>query len=600
MNYLCAIMNKNAINYYKSLEQSANEEIKSLSRNISIISTFRLIVFVGTIAAVWYLWGKTLIAISCFVIGIAVFLILVKLHDRRFRKREISEARKKIAIDNVNRINLNLNDCNNGEKYINPQHDYSYDLDIFGKSSVFSLLDTTCTKQGCDTLASWLNNPLAIKESIGDRQKAVAELAEKIDFTTNFRAYGIVRDAIDNKKNDIKSSDFRMPFWAKIATCIMLPATIAVIILSALSIINSLAIFWVFMASLLITGVMAKSTANRHKVLEDTVAALASSHHLITIIEDEDFKSPLLERYRNELSSNGVKASVAAVKLGKILDNFNQRYNAFAFLILNGFFMWDFIQLWNAERWMKRYAASLPKWNDAISQIDALSALGTFTFNNPDYIFPVQDKEERTFLAAKHLGHPLMLRDKCVCNDVAAMTDGTFQIITGANMAGKSTYLRTIGVNFILAMIGAPVCASQMTFTAVPLLTGLRTTDSLQDNKSYFFAELSRLQNIITRAENGERVLVILDEILKGTNSADKQKGSLALVSKLVKLHVAGIIATHDLLLGTLADNFPDNVSNYRFEADINGDKLSFSYKIHPGIAQNMNACFLMEKMGII
>ncbi len=191
-----------------------------------------------------------------------------------------------------------------------------------------------------------------------------------------------------------------------------------------------------------------------------------------------------------------------------------------------------------------------------------------------------------------------MHRDKCVRNDLNIPASPYFIIITGANMAGKSTYLRTLGINYLLASIGAPVCATGMTLHPAKLVTSLKTTDSLAKNESYFFAELRRLQNLIIRMEKGERLFIILDEILKGTNSTDKQKGSLALVERLLHLNGTGIVATHDLLLGSLAEAFPEQVNNFRFEADIHDNTLSFSYKMQPGIAQNMNACFLMEKNG--
>ena len=190
-------------------------------------------------------------------------------------------------------------------------------------------------------------------------------------------------------------------------------------------------------------------------------------------------------------------------------------------------------------------------------------------------------------------------RDICVRNDVNISKSPFFLVITGANMAGKSTYLRTIGINHTLACAGAPVCAEQLTFYPGRLVTNLRTADSLADNESYFFAELKRLKMIIDRLQSGEELFIILDEILKGTNSEDKQKGSLALMKQLIALNGNGIIATHDLVLGNLESEYPDNVKDYRFEADITNDNLTFSYKIREGVAQNMNACFLMKKMGI-
>ena len=205
----------------------------------------------------------------------------------------------------------------------------------------------------------------------------------------------------------------------------------------------------------------------------------------------------------------------------------------------------------------------------------------------------------RFMLRAKALGHPLMHRDRCVRNDIDMEKRPFFIIITGANMAGKSTYLRTIGINYLLACTGMPVCAEEMEAYPARLITSLRTSDSLTDNESYFFAELKRLKLIIDKLHSGEELFIILDEILKGTNSMDKQKGSFALIKQFMALQANGIIATHDLLLGTLIDLFPGNICNYRFEADITDNELTFSYRLRPGVAQNMNACFLMKKMGI-
>ena len=250
------------------------------------------------------------------------------------------------------------------------------------------------------------------------------------------------------------------------------------------------------------------------------------------------------------------------------------------------------------EGWKEQYASELPRWLTAIAHMDALCSLATFAYNHPDYSYPVI--ATRSFcLRAEDMGHPLMNRDKCVRNDIDIEKRPFFIIITGANMAGKSTYLRTVGINYLLACIGAPTCTRQMELYPARLITSLRTSDSLTDNESYFFAELKRLKLIIDKLQAGEELFIILDEILKGTNSTDKQKGSLALIKQFMTLQANGIIATHDLMLGTLAEIFPTDIRNYRFEADITDNELTFSYRLREGVAQNMNACFLMKKMGI-
>jgi DNA mismatch repair ATPase MutS len=250
------------------------------------------------------------------------------------------------------------------------------------------------------------------------------------------------------------------------------------------------------------------------------------------------------------------------------------------------------------ERWNRKYGADAEAWFDALARFDALSSLAGYAFNHPGYIYPAL-ADSYFQMSGKALGHPLIRREVCVKNDITIGQYPCFLIITGANMAGKSTYLRTVGVNFLLAELGVPVCADELTVYPAKLFTSLRTSDSLAGNESYFFAELKRLKMIIDCLHRGEKLFIILDEILKGTNSIDKQKGSLALMRQLITHNTRGIIATHDLALGALEQEFPNRIKNYCFEADINGNNLTFSYRLRDGIAQNMNAFFLMKKMGI-
>jgi DNA mismatch repair ATPase MutS len=260
--------------------------------------------------------------------------------------------------------------------------------------------------------------------------------------------------------------------------------------------------------------------------------------------------------------------------------------------------LWDIRSAIRVAKWQQRHAPNIEKWFYALAEFDALCSLAGFAYNHPGYAWP-EITEEYFHMSGRGLCHPLMKPDVCVPNDIAIDSHPRFMIVTGANMAGKSTFLRTVGVNFVLACAGLPVCASQLRVSPCSLVTSLRTSDSLADGESYFFAELKRLKMMIDRLRAGERLFIILDEILKGTNSVDKQRGSLGLVRRLVALDACGIIATHDLALGGLVDELPDHVSNHRFEADITGDELSFSYTLREGIAENMNASFLMQKMGI-
>ena len=308
--------------------------------------------------------------------------------------------------------------------------------------------------------------------------------------------------------------------------------------------------------------------------------------------------SHILQELKTDLTSQNQTASQAVRQLSKLMNALDQRSNLLMSTILNGLIFWELRQVMRIEKWKEIHASDLPRWIETIGEIDAYCSLATFAYNHPDYIYPTIAAQSFN-IQAEALGHPLMDRNQCVRNGIDIEKRPFFIIITGANMAGKSTYLRTVGVNYLLACIGAPVWAKQMKIYPARLVTSLRTSDSLADNESYFFAELKRLKLIIDKLEAGEELFIILDEILKGTNSMDKQKGSFALIKQFMHMNANGIIATHDLLLGTLIESFPQNIRNYCFEADITNNELTFSYQMRNGVAQNMNACFLMKKMGI-
>jgi DNA mismatch repair ATPase MutS len=240
-----------------------------------------------------------------------------------------------------------------------------------------------------------------------------------------------------------------------------------------------------------------------------------------------------------------------------------------------------------------------PSWLDILGRIDAYSSLGNYAFNNEEFAYPVRSDSGMIFSAGS-LGHPLIDGNRRVCNDFTIENKGNICIITGANMAGKSTFLRTVAVNYILGMTGAPVCAASMVFTPVKLFTSMRTTDSLSGNESYFYAELKRLRNLKERIESGEPVFFILDEILKGTNSADKTMGSKMFIRKMILMKGTGMIATHDISIGDLENEYPENIFNMCFEIEIAGETINFDYKLNKGITRKMNAALLMKQMGIL
>ncbi len=301
---------------------------------------------------------------------------------------------------------------------------------------------------------------------------------------------------------------------------------------------------------------------------------------------------------KKDLEGKSELPSEATRKLSAILDAFEARNNMLMGFLLNFLFLWDIIQVMRTERWQAVHREELPKWLEVLAETDAHCSLANFHFNHPGSIFPGIN-DDGSLLTAKSLGHPLVSVNSRVDNPASIPGWGHFTIITGANMAGKSTYLRTVGVNLVLAMAGSAVIAEEMTFYPASLVTSIRTRDSLQKSESYFYAELKRLKYIIGRLQEGDRLIILLDEILKGTNSRDKQSGSIALLEKLLRFNASGFVATHDLALGELESQYPDQVVNKSFEVVIENDLLVFDYKLKDGIARQMNATFLMRKMGI-
>jgi DNA mismatch repair ATPase MutS len=317
-------------------------------------------------------------------------------------------------------------------------------------------------------------------------------------------------------------------------------------------------------------------------------------------VENTNFKSGyLIDIQKRLVAEEGKIPSKAIHQLSLILNYMDSNLNILVSVILNGLFMFNLHLLLKVEKWKKQNQENVPNWFESIATFDALSSLANFAYNYPLYAYPEPVTTDYKF-AAENLGHPLIPYEHRVANDIQINGWNQFAIITGANMSGKSTFLRTIGVNYILAMAGAPVCATKLSFYPIQIHSSIRTSDSLTRNESYFYAELKRLKQIIDELESGKKKLIILDEILKGTNSKDKQAGSIALIEQLLHYKSVGLFATHDLMLGELATRFPGQVNNLCFEIQIENDKMLIDYKLHDGVCKNLNATYLMKNMGIL
>ncbi|MGM0375651.1 MAG: MutS-related protein, partial [Bacteroidota bacterium] len=311
------------------------------------------------------------------------------------------------------------------------------------------------------------------------------------------------------------------------------------------------------------------------------------------------FRSSFLKEKQSSFRDGKKCAGEALKNLFGLLEKFDYRLNLIMGALLNIFFLFDFHILFALEKWKTQHREEVPAWFDALAEIDALTGYATFSFNNGErLVFPDVQTGDFT-LNAKGVGHPLLTKEECVANDVSFGGQPKVLVITGANMAGKSTFLRTLAINLILGMNGAPVCAEAFRFTPCDIRSSINIRDSLVRHESYFYAELQRLKSIAEHVESNPGTLVILDEILRGTNSRDKHHGSMGFLEKLISLNAVVVVATHDLEIGSLETKYPEVATNYCFEVELEGNQLTFDYQLKPGISQKLNASFLMKKMNL-
>ena len=591
--------------YYQEKLDKAFEESNRTKKKILHISLLRILIFIIGFIALRYGYDQGGTIIGGILLGTFIpFFLLVKLHNRLFHQKDWHETSIRHYQAELASLENDNSAFDGGKEWIDASHPFSLDLDVFGERSLFQFLNRTCTPFGKETLSYWLRQPLDNKIEIETRQQAIKELSNYNDFRETFRITGCLNKNDETTMSDLKkwiaSPSVFLQKRSNQWICRAVP--VINIILFVLGMMNVISMSWfglAFCSFAIASSKLIRKITLIQESYNKTLKMLSTYVRLIELADKQSMESPLLIALKKEFESHGKKAPEVLGMLAKELDRLDLRNNLILYALLEGSMFWQLRQMLRIERWKEEYGAHLLQWLGALGQLDALSALATFAFNHEGYAYPIITDQPFVF-RAKNMGHPLMPRKQCVVNDAEIPQRPYFLIITGANMAGKSTYLRTIGCNYILACIGAPVCCSSLEIYPAHLITSLRTSDSLANNESYFFAELKRLQQILDRLKSGEEMFIILDEILKGTNSMDKQKGSLALVKQLLQLKTNGIIATHDLLLGDLKQHFPDEISNYCFEADIQNDELTFSYKLREGVAQNMNACFLMQKMGIV
>jgi hypothetical protein len=588
--------------YNKQIEQLSVTE-KILLQRKKLLSWLRFFSLVISFIALWQLWHiGVAVAFVSFIILFALFLFLV-VKDLK-NKDEIENIRLLIQINKqeIDILDHHFSTLQSGQELKPETHAYANDLDIFGKASIYQYINRTLSEQGNSLFANWLLDP-AEQTIILQRQEAAKELAEKVEWRHQFRAYGITSPLTISSEKKIetwlksKNRFINNPFWRMIRY--VLPAiTLTVLALHLFDIISSSLFYPLAILFLVIAFGITKIIIPQYVLLNKIVPELETLQNSIRCIEDATFQSKLMTQLKNNFKQHENKASATIKKLKNILERFDYRLNPIVHIPLNTFLLWDLQQVIGLERWKTDNDQNISAWFDALANTEALISIGTLSFNHPGWCYPSLSNEYAVFIA-KDLGHPLIPVEKRVNNSFSTTGEKQLNLITGSNMAGKSTFLRSIGVNIVLAMMGAPTCSSQLTVSPMKVISSMRVNDNLEENTSTFYAELKKLKEIIDAVNNKEKVFLLLDEILRGTNSADRQTGSIALIKQLIHQNASGLIATHDLELTKLSDEFPSNLHNYHFDVQVKEEELYFDYKIKRGVCSSMNASLLMKKIGI-
>lgn len=489
-----------------------------------------------------------------------------------------------------------------GSSYMPKEHAYANDLDIFGHASLYQYVNRTGSEMGSITLATWLLNP-ATGESISARQEAIKELVKQTAWRQKLQAYSKAKRIRQETKSRLENwltEDYHFinnSFWLSLRYII--PAVVIVLLaLNITGVVNNHVRNYGLLASALFALYFSKRIAPLHQQIAKMTDELEVLSDSIQLIEAMHFTSPFLKNLHRRFVQQGTKSSSQINNLKRILERLDLRYNFVVFIPLDILLQWDLQQAIALEKWKQENHQKVVDWFTALGEFEAISSLATLSFNHPEWYYPVI-KEGPFFIEGKAVGHPLIAAEKRVNNPVKIEPNGQLMLVTGSNMAGKSTYLRSIGVNTVLAMAGAPVCAAYFSLSPVQVMSSMRIADNLEENTSTFYAELKKLKTIIEKVNNNEKIFVLLDEILRGTNSLDRHTGSAALIRQLIKHKATCIIATHDVALAKMRDDHPENILNFHFDVQVNKDELYFDYLLKEGICRSLNASILMKKIGI-
>lgn len=586
--------------YYKSKIAARESELKLLTRRSRWLPALKLTSF-ALLAGSLYLCFATESAWWAAVLSGAFLCLYLYGLTSDTRQQSKIQANKKIRAVYAGELAYLHGDYSafaDGSRYADASHPFTFDLDIFGKDSLFNRINRTVTQKGSDKLAEKLQALLADRQAVELRRDAVKELAESEQWRTTFLALGCKPDVDLDRTLKVLKDNFEKRTIAGRSLLIAMTTSVAIMLSFIILAICSwapvaLPVTWFALQLLVCVAYMLKfnKISNEATLIFKGFSGYALLiEHILSVRHVAAVNSSL----QNRLSAGG-SAMAAFKSLSSILNSLEQRANVLVYALLNGLCLYDLFLLRRLVVWKGKYLHRMDTWIDAIAEFDSLVSLATYRFNSPAGVEATVKESEEVAVNAAGLYHPFIPRHKAVANDFL-LKKSSFAIVTGANMAGKSTFLRAVGVSYILAVNGLPVCASRFEVSILSLFSSMRISDNLSGNVSYFNAELTRLEKLIRSCKEHAHTLIMLDEILRGTNSKDKLEGATLFLREIAKLNVSGIVATHDLGLAMLEQQAPERFKCYCFEIALS-DKMAYTFKISRGVAKNMNATYLVRKI---
>ena len=589
--------------------------VAAYDRKHLTLGNWRLGLGVAAAVLVYLAFGRGAVSGWWLLAPVAAFACLAVVHDRVLRERRLRERAVRFYEHALARLEDRwAGTGETGERFLNPAHPYAEDLDLFGRGSLFELICTARTRMGEFTLASWLLGAAA-PQAVRARQEAVEELRPRLDLREDLAVLGEdVRTGVHpellaawGEQPPLLDAQQLRPL-AIVLSALGISSLIGLAIIGiadlsafALPETASIALRDYFLAVLVLDALFffryRKAVAHVVHAVEDSAHDLALLSAVLVRIERERFSSPLLSGLRADLDTEGWPPSRRIARLNRLMELLDSRDNL-ALRVIGPILLWDTHVALAVEAWRKKSGAVVRRWLEAVGAVEALSCLAGYSFEHPADVF-AEFAGESPWLDAQEIGHPLIPESRAVCNSVRLGGDLRVLVVSGSNMSGKSTLLRTVGINVVLAQAGAPVRARALRLSPLAVGASIHILDSLQTGTSRFYAEVTRLRRIMDLTNGLLPVLFLLDEFLHGTNSHDRFIGAEAIVRGLADRGAIGFVTTHDLALAEIADGLGERGSNVHFQDYLEDGLMRFDYRMRPGIVRKSNALELMRSVGL-